>query len=167
MTHHSVCLITTTLLSPLPTAYYSLLPSALTSPQVEGRCNHHLSPSLPRQILIQGYREPGTDWSTEPLGCHISLCHHIMEQSGLQFSISYHKHSLLSVKLSVKTACVSRLYYPESHNRTGSTWRCCHTTNYIYELYHYQQTEEQRHDNPLVNTDCTDLINSIHWPFLT
>ena len=167
MTHHSVCLITTTLLSPLPTAYNSLLPSALTSPQVEGRCNHHLSPSLPRQILIQGYREPGTDWSTEPLGCHISLCHHIMEQSGLQFSISYHKHSLLSVKLSVKTACVSRLYYPESHNRTGSTWRCCHTTNYIYELYHYQQTEKQRHDNPLVNTDWTDLINSIHWPFLT
>ena len=118
------------LLLPASTANYSLLQLTTFCPSLPLRWWGDVGCIITTTCLPVC---PGKYWSkdrarrwleqraTRVAGCHISLCHHITGQSGLQFSLLYHKHT----QLTVKTGYVSRLYYPDSHNTA-----CCITLSY-------------------------------------
>ena len=112
--------------------------------------------------------------STEP-GCHISLCHHIRQQRGLQYSIINTPQSTVTVK----TAYVSWPYYPDTHSAAGLRWLyhlSCRDILILYnsELQHYHQQQREKHqhghDNSLINKELVDghgVVNNNRWPFLT
>ena len=124
--HCLFCSDCSSLLAQLTTAYCSLLPSAPHFPSGGGEMSDVITTTcLPVCPGKYWSKDRARRWleqrATRVAGCHISLCHHITGQSGLQFSLLYHKHT----QLTVKTGYVSRLYYPDSHNTA-----CCITLSY-------------------------------------